>query len=384
MDAPNKQGRILVLDEDQTLLASTCEAIRQDIAGSSVVGVASVAQCREALGAQSFDLIILDHTLSGGAGVELIHEAKVQDYEPGILVVSPSEDPRAVASIFNLGCLRYIVKNGDWLAELGPAIRSAMRVKKLELENQVLIGKLTEANRLLDDKNKRLDEFSATVSHDIRGVLGGLGMRLEYIIDVSRDSLSGKLLSLIEHAKDATERVQEIVQNTYDFSKLGAEAVKKGDVDLSSTVSEVIDDLQFDEKLNIRIGLDDLPIVYGCKPLLQRVFINLISNAVKYNDKSEIVINIGVERVFENGLGRFCDVFVEDNGRGIDEEHLPHIFKMFWQDHNNARGECGTGIGLAVVKRIAELHLGDVTARSTKGEGSRFIVSLPLEEISFV
>ena len=381
MNSDNR-GRILVLDEDEGLLEQTCATIETQIPNAWVRGALSVDQFCSELEEHSFDLVIIDFDLASGNPVEVLHQAKLQDYEPAIMVVSAAEDPRTVASLFNVGCHRYIYKEGDWLPELGPAIRHSLRVRRLEEENWILISKLTEANQLLEDKNKRLDEFSATLSHDIRGLISGLSMRLDYIIDVASDELSPKLSDLLSSALRATDRVNQIVQGTYEFAKLGRESLKKSPVELVQVVRDVIDDMQFEDRLDIQVGIDDLPVIWANEGLMRRVFINLISNAVKYADSDQIVINFGVERYFKNSLAQFCEIYVEDNGPGIATSELANVFRMFWQEDREKAD--GVGIGLAVVQRIVDLHMGSVDVCSEVGQGTKFLLTLPLEEIAFV
>jgi signal transduction histidine kinase len=175
-----------------------------------------------------------------------------------------------------------------------------------------------------------------------------------------------------------------LVQSMYSYAKLGAKAGRMEPIVLGQLVEEVISDMHFNDSVQIKIGLGDLPTVWGSADLLRRLFINLLSNAVKYNDKPEIIINIGVRRIIERSLGKFVEVFVEDNGPGIPAEELSGIFSMFTRGASVRGDQEGAGIGLAVVQRIVELHFGDVTVESEVGKGTRFVVSLPTERLDFV
>lgn len=373
-------GEVLILDSDETTLRQACDTLHFEVPGLAVRTVTTPDEFRNLCTQKDFDLVIIDCDLSNGASANLIHEMRLKDNEPAVLALSASEDPRVVANIFNMGCQRYIVKNGEWLSELGPAIRHTLRVKKLEDENRRLISRLTEAHMVLEERNRRLDEFSATVAHDIRGVLGGLSMRLEYILDSSQGTLPPKIQSMLEKAFGTSCRVTEIVQATYDFAHLGAEAINKDRVELTKLVEEVVADLAFDSGLDISIGIDDLPTVWGNDRLLRRVFINLITNAVKYSDKRSKVINIGVRQFVNQALGTFAQIFVEDNGPGIPECNLNDIFKMFYQQKPSSIDH-GLGIGLSVVRRVVELHYGTIRAESEVGRGTTFIFTLPTDPI---
>ncbi|MBX7138733.1 MAG: HAMP domain-containing histidine kinase, partial [Oligoflexia bacterium] len=166
------------------------------------------------------------------------------------------------------------------------------------------------------------------------------------------------------------------------FAKLGSKATKMDYVNLTSLVEEVSSDNGFDPKLDIELSLSDLPEVWGNAPLLRRVLQNLISNAVKYNDKPKIQIGIFSPGTVTRALGRFAQIRVQDNGPGIPQDELAGIFSMFRRGSQaEGQGE-GAGIGLAVVKRIVELHFGEIEVESHPGEGTAFTFTLPVEKIS--
>lgn len=379
----HKIENILILDKESQDVERAINNIIDQLPAVEVTRVGSVETYRKEVGKKDFDVVILDYDVSGEVGVDLIHQLKLKDYEPAVLIVSTTVEAKVFTEIYNYGCHRYIVKRDRWLDEIGPAVRHLLRIRKLENENRNLLAKLTEANAMLGEKNRRLDEFSATLAHDIRGPLGGICMKLEYILDTYGDTFDAKLRGLLSRAHTASDRLTFIVQAMYDFAKLGRKAAKMDHVDLKEIVNGAISDLSFDEALNITVGIGDLPTVWGNKELLSRVFMNLISNAVKYNDKSEIVINIGTQRIDERTLGKFAEVYVEDNGAGIAATDQKEIFNIFSRGAAVSGHKEGMGLGLSVVQRIAELHFGKVWVESEVGEGSRFVLSLPIDEISF-
>jgi len=146
----------------------------------------------------------------------------------------------------------------------------------------------------------------------------------------------------------------------------------------------VMDDLHFDESLHIKVELEDVPHIWGSADLLRRVFVNLINNAVKYNDKPEKVIQIGCRGVLEKVLAPYCEIYVKDNGIGIPESELDEVFAMFVRGSSADEQAKGSGIGLAVVKRIIELHYGEISVDSAQGEGSEFILTLPMQKVDLM
>ena len=168
----------------------------------------------------------------------------------------------------------------------------------------------------------------------------------------------------------------------YEYAKLGSKATKMGVVALNSLVSEVVSDLNLNPALDMEIGIGDLPDVWGSEGLLRRVFANLIGNAVKYNDKPKITVRVTSGRMIKKGIGNFCEIIVEDNGPGIPGAEQKEIFNMFRRGSNADQKSEGSGIGLAIVQRIVELHFGEVKVESEVGQGSRFCIQLPLENLA--
>lgn len=375
-----RTGSVLVFGFFGEILDSVCKSVRSISTDISVLAVDSISEFRRMLTSSFFDVVIIDTRIASDESFQLVHECNLLEYDPAILMLSDSNNPAAAAQLLHAGCQRYIVTSDSWVEELAPAIRHSLRMKRLEEENRILVERLTEANKQLEEKNKRLDDFNATVAHDIRGVLSGVTMRLDYVLETEGDKLDQKIKTVLEKALSAGERVTDIVQATYQFAQLGAKAIKKSEIDLEILVTEAIADCSFDESLDINIGLDKLPKVWGNKALLSRVFINLLTNAVKYNDKDMILINVGLQQYVSKAGIRYAEVFVEDNGSGIEDVNAQDAFQMFWQASSGKQVD-GLGIGLAVVKRIAELHSGEVRIEKSQLSGAKIVLTLPIDEI---
>lgn len=380
-----RSGNILILEGDDVSPSETSQIVQDLFPDSKISKVETALECKKVVNEHDFDLVILDYDLEGIIDLGIIPHLKVKDNEPAVLIISQAINPLTVNEINGLACHRYVHKSNDWrIAQLGPALRQLMRIRKLEHENRRLVAQLTEAKMFLEEKNKRLDEFSATVAHDIRGPLGGVSMKLEYLLEKYGAEIEPRFHTLLTRAFDSTRRVIDIVQAMYNYAKLGSQAVKMESIALNSLVEEVINDTNFDEKLDIKIGIGELGTVWGSKDLLRRVFTNLLSNAVKYNDKTEIVINIGLAGIINKTIGDFAQVFVSDNGRGISAEDQARVFSIFQRGQSGDKADDGLGVGLSVVRRIVEMHYGQVTIESDSGAGSKFILMLPLEKLSFL
>jgi signal transduction histidine kinase len=119
--------------------------------------------------------------------------------------------------------------------------------------------RLTEMLGLLEEKNKRLDEFSMTLAHDIRGPLAGISMKLEYLLDVFPNEMPPRATQLMTRALDSSKRLTSIVQSMYEYARLGAKAAKFQAVDLGTLVRETLSDLPLDAALDVKVGVDTLP-----------------------------------------------------------------------------------------------------------------------------
>lgn len=329
---------------------------------------------------KEFEILVLTESISFDA--DLLLEFKLLPYNPALIVVSSDASPKDIANLYNHGAERCIIKGEDWKKELGLALRTGERVKKLEKDNYKLLAKLSEANQLLEDRNRRLDEFTGSVAHDIRGPLGSINMRLEYLADMYADKLDERFKNIIDTTLSSNRNLIDIVQAMYEYAKLGTESMKFQRIDLREFLCDVIDDLNVAEDKDVRIGIAELPVVYGVPGLLRKVFYNLFSNSVKYSDKDEIIINIAQVDEEENGLGKFYSFYFQDNGPGIDPMYAKNIFGMFQRGANHRNKEKdGLGVGLAVVNRIMEAHYSRISLNTEFKDGARFDFTLPGEDI---
>jgi signal transduction histidine kinase len=376
---------ILIFKGDADLDPSVVNSIRDNVPTATTVIAESLEDYRQKIQSTDFDLIIFDCELEVAELSELITQLKFKEYDPSVLAIGQLDDVRDVMHILSAGCHRFVLRSGNWLEELGPAMRSLLRVRRLVDENRRLHAKLIEANIFLEAKNIRLDEFSATVAHDIRGPLGGICMKLDYLIDTYGEKLEPRAREIMRRALESSNRLTEIVQAMYDFAKIGSRVTNMMELDLSKLIREVLMDMNLDENKDIEIGLVEFPPIWGSADLLRRVFINLFGNAIKYSDKETTIINVGILQYTDRALGKFIDFYIEDNGSGIAADDLRDIFTMFRRGSSEkTREHDGLGVGLSVVQRIVELHYGSISVESEKGKGTRFVISLPLEKIDFI
>jgi signal transduction histidine kinase len=239
--------------------------------------------------------------------------------------------------------------------------------------NDELEQKVIERTAQLESANKELGSFSYSVSHDLRSpirAINGYAKILEEDYSDKLDSDGKKALDSIMHN---SKKMGQLIDDLLAFSKLGRKQVTVTEIDMSALVSTVIDELLFEDDENIpEFKINALSPAKGDQSLIKQVWINLISNAIKYSKyKTETYIEIG-----SDVKDKLVFYYVKDNGAGFDMEYYDKLFGVFQRLHSQEEFE-GTGIGLAIVQKIVNRHNGTVWAESVLNEGSCFYFSLP-------
>jgi light-regulated signal transduction histidine kinase (bacteriophytochrome) len=181
--------------------------------------------------------------------------------------------------------------------------------------------------------------------------------------------------------------MQNLITDILTFSKISVDIPSFVDADMNALIDEVLVDL--DEEIKVKSGkvvIEKLPTLSVNPSLMKPLFHNLIGNALKYSKKDTTpVVRITSEISSQlngkmtNGVSpKYCRIYIQDNGIGFDQKYAEEIFGMFKRLHHNSEFQ-GTGIGLALCKKIVEQHNGYISARSKLNEGSTFIISLPLQ-----
>ncbi|MGC4100545.1 PAS domain S-box protein [Ferruginibacter sp.] len=246
-----------------------------------------------------------------------------------------------------------------------------IRIRNLNAELEERVVKRTEQLR---KTNEELEAFSYSVSHDLRAPLRaiiGFSAILEEDYSSKLDEEAKRITAII---KNNTLKMGSLIDDLLAFSRMGRQDIITAPVHMPELVQEVIDNEdRKDHGLPVQWIVHPLPIVKADINTLRQVWINLVSNAVKYSgNEAAPVIEIG-SFTATNGQLAF---FVKDNGVGFDEKYKNKLFKVFQRLHSSEEFE-GTGIGLAIVEKIISKHGGNVWAESAPGQGACFYFSLP-------
>lgn len=244
-----------------------------------------------------------------------------------------------------------------------------------ELENE--IKKRTQQIRKqaenLELVNKELESFSYSISHDLRAPLRSINGFSDILMEDYADQLDSEGKRLMGVVKESAVTMGQLIDDILEFSRLGKKKIQKSEIDMTKLFEIVCEaETNVYSDTHVELEIADLPRAMGDVSLIKQVVVNLVSNAFKYSSKQEkISISIGYESAEHE-----VTYFVKDNGAGFKMEYHDKLFGVFQRLHSKNEFD-GTGVGLAIVKRILNKHGGKIWAESEEGKGSTFFFSMP-------
>ena len=264
----------------------------------------------------------------------------------------------------------------------------ALRQTRDELERRVeeRTAELRLANAQLQRSNQELQDFAYVASHDLQEPLRKIQVFGDRLHAKCGEALSEPGRDYLGRMQNAARRMQTLINDLLMFSRVTTKAGSCVSVDLARVAHEVVSDLEVRlEQTGGRVEIGDLPTIDADPTQMRQLFQNLIGNALKFRRQEEApIVKVGAQLLpgaaqRDHTLAtQRCHITVADNGIGFDTKYLDRIFTVFERLHHSGAYE-GTGVGLAVCRKIVERHGGSITACSTPGQGATFLVSLPVE-----
>lgn len=239
--------------------------------------------------------------------------------------------------------------------------------------------RLAQARQELERSNRELDDFTYTASHDLKEPLRGIASFAEYLQQDYAEQLDEGGRAMIQKIRDQARRMETLIAELLHISRMSRGGMVREDIDLNAVLHDILESLDFSLKekaVVVRIPRP-LPRAQCDRIRVGELFRNLITNAIKYNDKAERWIEIGCEVINMDRV-----FYVRDNGIGIKSEHHARVFTLFERLHKRDAYGGGTGVGLTIVQKVVQLHGGRIWIESVPGEGTTFHFSLPERDMT--
>jgi len=407
-------AKILVVDDRADNLISI-EAILEKDNYTIVKANSGKAALKVLLSDHDFSLILMDvqmPELNGYETATIIYERDKLRSIPIIFITANNYDEDFMFKGYRMGGVDYIYKpiNPELLrAKVAVFVELYSKNQQLQLQEKKLLSaneflqkeieerkaseervkllneQLVINNERLKQMNEELDQFAYMASHDLQEPLRKIQVFSDKILrnnnfDPDSEKYFGKIIN-------SSKRMQNLINNLLDFSRHTVSSSDFKKTPLNELVKNVLTELEVEiEKSNARINYENLPVVSAVPGLMQQLFYNLFSNAIKFRKPAVgLVIDVKAEKMNPIDLSKFTrysqgknyyKITVQDNGIGFDDKYAEDIFRVFKRLHSYQEFE-GTGVGLSICKKIVEKHNGFIKAESKIDNGSTFIIGLP-------
>jgi len=270
----------------------------------------------------------------------------------------------------HLECSASLVRRKGGAKGLVLMVRDVTERKQAETMLEALNRDLKSTIADLERSNQELRDFAHVAAHDLKAPLRGIATLADWIVQDCADKIDGQGRDNLALLQQRVNRMTRLIDGILRYAEVGHDDHGVEMIDTRALVAEVVEQIAPPEHITVRVE-DPLPVVPCERAALTQVFQNLLSNAVKYMDKPEGEIRVAAEEGEDYWTFR-----IQDNGPGIEETYFDRIFQMF-QTLAPSHGGDSTGIGLAIVKKIVQMHGGNVWVQSQPGCGSTFLFTLP-------
>ena len=338
----DRQGNIVLVNRMTELLFGYA---RDELIGQAVE-LLIPARFRDGHHRHRDNYISSAHTRPMGSGLELFACRKDGSEFPVEISLSPLQSPS------------------------GTLVTSVVRdITERKQAQQMLERHAAELER----SNSELEQFAYVASHDLQEPLRMITSYSQLLERRYKDKLDGDALEFIDYVVDGAKRMQELINDLLAYSRVGTRGREFEPVDMEAVYKRVLGNLQLAiEEQQAEVSHDPLPMVQADGLQLVQLLQNLIANAIKFHGDAAPKVHVSAERQNQEVL--FC---VRDEGIGFEPQYAERIFQVFQRLHGKSQYP-GTGIGLAICKKIVERHGGRIWVESQPGQGAKFYFTLPL------
>lgn len=389
----NEKINFLIIDDKSENLAAL-ESILESPAFNLVKATSGNEALRLAL-EYDFALVLLDvqmPDMDGFETAELMRGIEKTKNIPIIFITAINKDEKYIFKGYESGAVDYLFKPLDaqiLMSKVRVFVDLYKQKKLLQRQTYELEQKMTELSTILlelqnkerllerqamelQNANQELRDFAYIVSHDLKAPLRAIGSLATWIAADYADKFDEEGKEQMQLLMGRVNRMHDLIEGVLQYSRVGRVREAIVEVDLEEIVSEAIDMVAPPDRFRIEVA-ENLPKLRFERTRILQVFQNLVSNAVKYNDKLAGEIRIGY-----NEEGEFWKFHVADNGPGIEEKYHSKIFQIFQTLKHRDEIE-STGVGLTSVKKIVELYGGKIWVESKPGSGATFYFTIPNE-----
>ncbi|MGF1933697.1 MAG: PAS domain-containing protein [Nostoc sp. ChiQUE02] len=252
----------------------------------------------------------------------------------------------------------------------------------------LILEQETRQRQELARSNEELQQFAFVASHDLQEPLRKIKTFGDRLKSICGDTLTEQGRDYLERMQNAANRMQTLIEDLLTLSRVTTRAQPFVSVNLAKIAQEVLSDLEVHiQQTGASVEIAELPTIKADPLQMRQLFQNLIGNALKFHRPQtppaikiySTILNNQADNVSANS--ELCQIIVEDNGIGFEEKYLERIFNVFQRLHSSIEYE-GTGIGLAICRKIIEHHHGNITAQSKPGQGAKFIITLSINSHS--
>lgn len=364
----NPRKRLLLVDDDPHDRELATRWLEKELTDLSVVPVSDAIEFARALRGEEPEAVIAAAEMDWGDGIGVLEATREAGFHCPVILLGDESQHEQVVSAMRKGASDYLLRTSRGWLELPSAVRRAVQSRRDDSGQESKADSRAIAD--LEAANEELAQFAYVASHELREPLRVVEKHAELLAMDARENLEPQDLESLEFIQSSAQRMQALIIDMLEYYRVSGETQHRALCDLEAVVRKVVEELQPSlQEVGAEVTVEDLPRVHADSGQIRHVLRNLISNAVKFRGESTPRIRL----MSEKGEGEWI-VSVADNGIGMEPDEAATIFQMFQRLHPEIPG---TGIGLALCRRIIESHGGRIWVRSRPGEGSVFQFALP-------